>query len=96
MDKSNVYEWIRVLRYVGEREWLDEAVLRRGVKGSYLTVRGVIQESTLSEVPRPVPTGALRELVRAQLTAGAEKFPDQEMRAVYLAQVREILEEMPL
>lgn len=45
------YRVLRVIEYVGEREWVDEQIAKRGVKGSYIVPngRGVIREAIIGE-----------------------------------------------
>lgn len=40
---------IRVLVYEGSPEWIAEALAKRGVKGSYVTPRGVIKEAIVGD-----------------------------------------------
>jgi hypothetical protein len=49
---------LRVLEYVGNRDWIDEQIARRGIKGSYVVPngRGVIREAIIGDVAELWPT----------------------------------------
>lgn len=60
------YRMLRVIEYVGEREWVDEQIAKRGVKGSYVipSGRGVIREAVIGETAELL-TGTREEVVDA-------------------------------
>jgi len=56
---------LRVLEYVGDREWVDEQIARRGVKGSFVlpNKRGLIREAIIGDVAElwTIPEESLKE-----------------------------------
>lgn len=46
------YRILRVLEYVGDREWIDEQIAKRGIKGSFVlpNKRGLIREAIIGDV----------------------------------------------
>lgn len=50
------YRILRIIEYVGEREWVDEQIAKRGVKGTYHVPngRGVIREAIIGETAEVV------------------------------------------
>ena len=50
------YRILRIIEYVGEREWVDEQIAKRAVKGTYHipTGRGVIREAIIGETAEVV------------------------------------------
>jgi hypothetical protein len=63
MDKIKIdgpkYRVLRILEYVGDREWVDEQIAKRQVKGSYglPNGRGVVREAIIGDtVELLIPT----------------------------------------
>lgn len=52
MSDKPQYRILRVLEYVGEREWIDEQIAKRGIKGSFVlpNKRGLIREAIIGDV----------------------------------------------
>ncbi len=47
---------LRVLEYEGDREWIDDCIKRRGVKGTQVVGnRGQIREAILGDVAELLP-----------------------------------------
>lgn len=46
---------LRLLEYVGDRQWVEQAIAKRGVKGTYdVGYRGRINEAIIGEFPEAV------------------------------------------
>ena len=46
---------LRLLEYVGDRQWVEQAIAKRGVKGTYdVGYRGHINEAIIGEFPEAV------------------------------------------
>jgi hypothetical protein len=61
MMNDKKYRVLRIIEYVGEREWVDEQIAKRGVKGSYVVPnrRGVVREAIIgdtAELLTPIET----------------------------------------
>lgn len=50
MNKSK-YRVLRILEYVGDRDWVDDQIAKRQVKGSYVIPngRGVVREAIIGD-----------------------------------------------
>lgn len=50
MDKPK-YRALRIIEYVGDRDWVDDQIARRQVKGSYVLPngRGVVREAMIGD-----------------------------------------------
>ena len=48
---------LRILEYVGDRDWVDEQISKRMVKGSYVLPngRGVIREAVVGDITELLP-----------------------------------------
>jgi hypothetical protein len=60
MDKPK-YRALRIIEYVGDRDWVDEQIAKRQVKGSFVLPngRGVVREAMIGdtvELLTPVET----------------------------------------
>ena len=101
MSAPRFFEWVRVLRYVGTREALDRAIEGRGVKGSaprhWSQGEVRIYEALLSEVPQPLPTTHLRELIKRKLEeAETRHFDYGTEKQAYIRALNDVLEELEL
>lgn len=58
-DTPKRYRLLRVLEYVGTREWIEDAIRQRGVKGSvprnWGRMDGTIREALVGDVIEEVP-----------------------------------------
>jgi hypothetical protein len=50
MDKPK-YRVLRIIEYVGDRDWVDDQIAKRQVKGSYVIPngRGVVREAMIGD-----------------------------------------------
>lgn len=99
MSAQPLYEWIRVLRYVGTREALDVAMENRQVKGVSPGQwgRGQIRiyEGFIGEVPQPASFGALECFIQDELAAveAGRRYPDNAAaRDAYRSALNEVLQ----
>ena len=90
-----LFEWIRVLRYVGTREELDTAVQKRGVKGSVHWNNCAIYESFVGDTPQPISFSAAHAVVH-RLKAEAAKLPVNEYTRGYQQGLQAVQESLPL
>jgi hypothetical protein len=65
MNNKLQYRILRVIEYVGDRDWIDEQIAKRGVKGSFVlpNKRGLIREAILGDVAElwPIVEDSLKE-----------------------------------
>lgn len=92
------YEALRVLRYIGPRDWVDRALANRAVKGVYNFQNGArIEEAVLGQCPEAVSYTQIRELLKKHLAEAQTFFPDDDSkREGYLTALEFLLQELPL
>lgn len=45
---------IRLIEYVGDREWVESSLDRRQIKGTWIAPRGTIREAIIGDFPEVV------------------------------------------
>ena len=84
---------IRVLEYVGEREWVEDTLARNAVKGSWSCTRGMIREAVVGDFPevvhRPRPEPAKPAPLPSCPDCGASTFRTAADRDRHLLRCRE-------
>lgn len=52
---ATIVRVLRLIEYEGERDWVDEMIQSRNVKGTRIVGRGVIRDTLLGDVPHAGP-----------------------------------------
>ena len=92
------YEALRVLRYIGPRDWVGRELANRSVKGVYYFQNGArIEEAVLGQSPEAITYNQIREMLKKHLAEAQDFFPDDDSkREGYLAALEFLLQELPL